>query len=132
MGYRKAVEAAGALVHDYQMFGSYQGDFFMLVTYKGSNGVIKGSFGSCSGCDAFEAEFDNAYPSTEDEKEKLKRFGESYLKEMLTLDEATNLIKGYENNFEWDEDAKDVAKWLKNLHNFQFGEKLERVVYEDT
>ena len=57
MTYKDALEAAGAIVHAYEEFGSYQGDWFALVTYKGKTGWVHGYFGSCEGCDAFRAEF---------------------------------------------------------------------------
>jgi len=58
MGYRTAMEAAGATVLAYESFGSYQGDWFALVVYGGKTFWVHGSYGSCSGCDAFCAEFD--------------------------------------------------------------------------
>lgn len=58
MGYSKALEMAGATVLDFEMFGSYQGDWIAHVTLPdGRTGFIRGYFGSCSGCDHFEAEF---------------------------------------------------------------------------
>lgn len=58
MGYSETLEAAGAKVLDYKEFGNYQGDWAALVEYKGEKGIVFGSYGSCSGCDAFQAEFD--------------------------------------------------------------------------
>lgn len=57
MGYSEALEAAGAKVLEYKQFGSYQGDWLAFVEYNGEKGIAQGSYGSCSGCDAFEAEF---------------------------------------------------------------------------
>ena len=57
MSYQEALEAAGATVHAFEFFGSYQGDWWAKVTYNGETGWVHGSYGSCSGCDAFEAEF---------------------------------------------------------------------------
>jgi len=58
MGYFEALEAAGAQVLASQTFGSYQGDWFAKVNYNGSTAWVHGCYGSCSGCDAFCAEFD--------------------------------------------------------------------------
>lgn len=58
MGYSLALESAGAKVLDYEQFGDYQGSWIAKVSYKGAVGYIRGFYGSCSGCDAFEAEFD--------------------------------------------------------------------------
>ncbi len=57
MGYREALEIAGAKVVDFKEFGSYQGTWLALVEYKGQKGIVQGCYGSCSGCDAFKAEF---------------------------------------------------------------------------
>lgn len=57
MGYKSALEAAGATIHAFKEFGSYQGEWVAKVTYKGETGWIEGNYGSCSGCDAFQMEF---------------------------------------------------------------------------
>jgi hypothetical protein len=57
-GYSTALEAAGANVIASESFGSYQGDWFAKVEFEGRTFWIHGSYGSCSGCDAFCAEFD--------------------------------------------------------------------------
>lgn len=56
MSYSSALEAAGAVVHTYETFGDYQGTWVADVTFNGIRGLVVGSYGSCSGCDAFEAE----------------------------------------------------------------------------
>jgi uncharacterized protein DUF6745 len=48
--------ARGHEVLYYREFGSYQGEWFMLSFCKGEYYLWKGSFGSCSGCDDFEAD----------------------------------------------------------------------------
>ena len=58
MGYSEALTAAGCNVLDFQEFGSYQGDWLAFVEYKGEKGIVTGCYGSCSGCDSFQAEFD--------------------------------------------------------------------------
>lgn len=56
--YTGALVAAGATVHECRWFGSYQGHWIADVTLPdGRRGIIVGYYGSCSGCDAFEAEF---------------------------------------------------------------------------
>lgn len=100
MSYCEAMEAAGAEVLAFQEFGSYQGDWWALVKYEGESGWVHGYYGSCSGCDAFQGEFDYSdqdqcsdhkyeYPKpescTECDKakivyqEKLAAFGKSYV-----------------------------------------------------
>lgn len=56
--YEGALEAAGAVVHAFQEFGSYQGDWWARVTYEGVTGWVRGCYGSCSGCDSLQSEFD--------------------------------------------------------------------------
>lgn len=80
MGYSTALEAAGAEVHAFEHFGDYQGTWLAKVTYNGETGYVEGSYGSCSGCDAFEAEFGYSYNDEEkDYQERLAEFGRSYL-----------------------------------------------------
>jgi hypothetical protein len=63
MSYEMTLEKAGAKVFAYKTFGDYQGTWLAFVKYNGNKGIIEGSYGSCSGCDSFQAEFD--YESTE-------------------------------------------------------------------
>src|SRR5689334_4678174 len=58
MSYCGALEIAGATVERFKEFGSYQGDWWAKVTYNNQTGWVNGSYGSCSGCDAFQGEFD--------------------------------------------------------------------------
>lgn len=83
----------------------------------GRKGLIKGYYGSCSGCDAFEAEFSfdfhdyqdhpdgtSQYEFKEDcekcqsHKAKLKAFGEGYFDSLQTPEE---LAKEYVENSYW-------------------------------
>lgn len=57
MSYQLALEAAGCEVLDFVEFGCYQGEWLALIRKDGVLGVCEGSYGSCSGCDSFEAEF---------------------------------------------------------------------------
>jgi hypothetical protein len=57
MSYQNAMEAAGAEVLAYKEFGSYQGDWWAKVKFNDQVVWIHGSYGSCSGCDAFQGEF---------------------------------------------------------------------------
>lgn len=123
-GYREALEAAGATVEAFNEFGSYQGDWWA----KTSKGWIHGEYGSCSGCDAFEAEFgsrdegcdEHAYDSQSDcadcqlklstRQDRLIAFGRGYLDNPLTQEEAE---KAAAQNIEWDLDATEMVEWLK-------------------
>lgn len=125
MSYREALVAAGAVVIDYKEFGSYQGDWFAIIVHNGVKGIVKGSFGSCGGCDAFEGEFNYTDDSTPEEHQKrLKAFGEGYL-DMITIEEAVTYA---EKNTSWDLEAAEMVSWLKNLQQLEFAAKLESIV----
>lgn len=74
-GYESALEAAGAVVHNSQYEGSYQGSWGCVVTYKEKKGLVTGSYGSCSYCDAFKSEFGD---SSEDPVILNNRFYRNY------------------------------------------------------
>lgn len=128
MSYREALEATGATVHAFDEFGSYQGDWWAKVTHEGSTFWVNGSFGSCSGCDAFEAEFGyNSYEECEDHynakdnctactlakaayKAKLAEFGKGYLVSgHMTQDEALDSAK---RNSDWDGEATKMVEFI--------------------
>lgn len=88
MSYAEALEAAGAVVIEFEEFGSYQGDWWAKVRYKGVEGWVCGSYGSCSGCDAFEAEFGWDARDRDDYKTRLAAFGAGYLEDLRTQEEA--------------------------------------------
>lgn len=135
MSYRQSLEAAGAVVHAMQDFGSYQGDWWAKLTYEGKTGWVHGYYGSCSGCDAFEAEFgygdrekceDHEYDSNSpadcelckqkkaEYDKKLANFGREYLDNIMTQEEAE--AKASEN-LEWDHDAEEMVKFIKENNN---------------
>lgn len=66
MGYSEALEKAGCNIIAFKEFGSYQGTWLAFVEYNGEKGIIEGYYGSCSGCDAFEAEFCMIEPTEDD------------------------------------------------------------------
>jgi len=130
MSYESALEAAGAKVIAFKSFGSYQGDWWAQVEHAGKRGWVNGSFGSCSGCDAFEAEFGYAdqkcqehvweYGSPKDCPAcasaqdaftvKLAAFGADYLQTMFSQEQAeAEAVR----NIEWDSDAEAMLRWIK-------------------
>lgn len=111
MGYLTALEKAGAKVIRYKYFGDYQGTILAEVEYKDKGGYIIINYGSCSLCDsyqAFEEDFGWDQPVTDDE---LAEFGSRYLDRFGTKEQ---LIEGYTEQAEWDIDAEDVLKWLRD------------------
>lgn len=129
-GYQEALQAAGAEVLAFQEFGSYQGDWIAKVTYGGQTGYVTGSYGSCSGCDAFQGEFDfsrnrecedHRYMSkcdacevcdaaSADYDRRLREFGEGYLGDVLTQEQAEAFAS---RNWDWDTDAQEMVEWVK-------------------
>jgi hypothetical protein len=130
MGYSEALEAAGAEIIVFREFGSYQGDWWAMVRYNGERGWVNGSYGSCSGCDAFEAEFgyvdqecsehQRIHPKPEqcaacdeaaaDYKRRLASFGRNYLDPLLTQEDAE---KKAGSEVEWDSNAPEMLDFIK-------------------
>jgi len=133
MGYSKTLEKAGAKVLEFKEFGSYQGTWLAKVEYNGEIGWVEGSYGSCSGCDAFQAEFGYAEePHFYNEKwhlnweevteevalaakkkyeDRLCNFGKTYLESGLYTQEQ--IEAKCSENLEWDYEAEDMLKWVK-------------------
>lgn len=112
MSYKKALEAAGAEVLAFETFGSYQGDWFAKVRYEGEVFWLRDYYGSCSGCDAFEADVGYSWGIPEEEyNAKVAEFGKRYLEpsERLTFEQALE-IAGKDN---WDNTSEDMVKFVK-------------------
>jgi hypothetical protein len=121
-GYQECLEAAGATIHAFKEFGSYQGDWWAKVTLEdGRQGWVHGYYGSCSGCDALQATFDYGFGNrdyeaktttyTDEEWEKLVAFGESELEDFYeSVEEA---LKEAGKHSEWDMEAKEAVAWLE-------------------
>ena len=110
MSYKEALEAAGATVMAFAEFGSYQGEWYAMVKFKGTVGWVSGSYGSCSGCDAFESAF--GYCDKDDDYDRrLKKFGLSYLEELMSHQAAVNKAAA---NSEWDIDADAMVDFVVN------------------
>lgn len=131
MSYQSAIEAAGATVHSFKEFGSYQGEWWALVTFEGRTGWVNGSYGSCSGCDSFQAEFDYSSEKCDDHKydfgatrtecaacdaklkdynERLEAFGRGYLDNLMSQDKAE---EDAAKHFDWDMSAQEMVDWIK-------------------
>ena len=106
--YAVALKAAGAELLAFGEWGSYQGDWVAHVRYKGREGFVRGWYGSCSGCDAFQAEmgWDDTEP---DYQERLVAFGANYLEELHTKEE---LLAEFVPQAQWDMDADKIVAWL--------------------
>lgn len=127
MSYQEALEKAGAEVLLFKYFGSYQGDWFALVSYGGQTGWVNGSYGSCSGCDAFQAEFsymdewcdEHTYDRQRDCKDciikaaeyevKLVEFGRGYLETIMDQKTAETYAS---KDAEWSHEDGEMLNWL--------------------
>ena len=109
-GYIQAMKAAGAEVLRYQYFGSYQGEWWAEVTYKGETGWVHSWFGSCSVCDAYEYTFDWDAEQDPNYQQKLAEFGQSYLDDIMSESEA---IEQASRDLEWDHEAAAMVKYIK-------------------
>lgn len=142
MGYEKALEKAGCKILDFKEFGSYQGTWLAFVEYNGEKGIVEGSYGSCSGCDSFQAEFDytdeptekdgkyyKTYWADEDDEitkeeyeellktaeTKLADFGRSYLSGGLYGKEHyQNRLSNLKEDDWFDEEQKEECQWAVN------------------
>lgn len=113
--YKFALEVAGATVHAYEQFGSYQGDWLAKVTYDGETFWIQDCYGSCSGCDAFEGDLHSEYHENKNvgyEKESITAFGKNYLakENRLTYEQALEKVSKY---ITWDCDAQKMIDFVK-------------------
>ena len=131
MSYQEALEAAGATVEHIEYFGSYQGDWLAVVTYKGVRGIIHSWYGSCTGCDAFQAEFGYNYGSCDEHygdldpkcrecrrvktsyDKRLRAMGKRLLDGMLTSAEIEALRLRFVEQGEWDYDANATVRWIE-------------------
>ena len=111
MGYRSALEAAGAKVLDFEQFGSYQGTWIAHVELDGVRGFVSGSFGSCSYCDAFDAEFGYSYSDEPDESydKRLKEFGMSYLEGFRS---HQTMLNEAARDLSWDCEAEEMVAFV--------------------
>lgn len=118
MSYEHALKAAGAAVIDFEYFGEYSGQWFAKVSYNGETGWIQDWFGSCSHCDAFDAEFDFSEPDETDEvyNQRLAEFGRRYLGAILP---AQHFLPELDEKAEWDGDAADAAVWIRKVEGMK-------------
>lgn len=108
--YEWCLEEAGAEVLAFNEFGSYQGDWYAKVRYQGKTFWIHDYYGSCSGCDAFEADAGYQDKTKEEWKQFCIKFCEDYLAQELTFEQA---LADANKNTSWDADAKEAVAWIK-------------------
>lgn len=104
--YETALKEAGATVHAYKTFGSYQGDWLALVTFDGRTGWIHDYYGSCSGCDALESDLGYRDPKPG----QLAAFGAKYLENIITQEQAEAISS---KNVEWGTSADEMLAFVR-------------------
>lgn len=108
--YASSLWASGVKVLAFEAFGSYQGDWWAKVQFpNGEIYFVNGSYGSCSGCDSFQAEFDYSDNEQPDYLHRLKEFGRDYLTDCRTFDQA---LEEASKDLEWDTDAQTMVDWI--------------------
>jgi hypothetical protein len=137
MGYAHALRTAGAEVVDFKEIGSYQGTWGAVVDFQGQRSLVTGYYGSCSVCDAYQAQFgwssDEPYYNNETDKyyrnqwsdeeitkeendsiiqksrQELIDFGMSYLRYPMTKEDVEKRIQYYDTNDtgEWSFDSEE-------------------------
>ena len=113
LGYIETLKAAGATVLADRYFGSYQGDWWAAVSFKGTKFWVHGTFGSCSLCDAFQSEFYSREAEEWSAREEWERevvFGMGYLNDPWTQKMAEEYA---ERNIEWDSEAEGMLRFIK-------------------
>lgn len=91
-------------VRAFKDFGSYQGDW---LAYLENGSWVRGSYGSCSHCDAYQAEFDTKEPT----KASLKKFAKQYLDEPYT---TRSLLKVLIEDWDSEEQIRFVIDTIEN------------------
>jgi hypothetical protein len=87
MSYEDAFAAVPGVEVEWSHYcGSYQGRLIAKLKVDGEEGprYVWDYYGSCSGCDAFEATFD----CDDSDQERLAEFGKPYVDAALTLDQV--------------------------------------------
>lgn len=120
--YEGALRLAGATVLASKHFGSYQGDWWALVEYRGRRGWARGSYGSCSGCDRLQfLEMDFGWTEAADGDDQrnadgpagekaLREEGERMLAADLLTDEEALAEAG--ENLDWDLEANEMVDFI--------------------
>jgi len=145
MGYSSALTAAGAKVIDFKHFGDYQGTWGAIVDYNGERSLVTGSYGSCSVCDSYQAEFDrygdvddvytrdgNYFNSDDQEitveayglacaklSQRLADFGRAYLTNPSTKDIVQRQLDHYNAKLDkddwFDNEERELYDWAIRL-----------------
>lgn len=85
-------------------YGSYQGKFLCKIEHKGEILYIHDWYGSCSGCDSFQSDF-NSWDDGYDEK-KVLDFAKPYIESAMTREQTIAMLE--KSTDEWDDEEKEM------------------------
>lgn len=131
MSYLETFERAGAEILANQEFGDWQGTGLTKVNYKGKVGWIEYAYGSCSGCDAYEAELgycwdeacdahrysfdqdcDDCQVRAEDYRRAQVAFALPYLETLYSQDEIEAAYAKRKTKYTWDGEAERMYDFV--------------------
>lgn len=106
------------VAHTSDQIGSYQGDAIACFIRKdGMVGVLDHCFGSCSGCDDYEA-------------------SDMYFSDNGTSEQLIGLADGYEQSVRWDTKENTLKRcdelWLEGQAGYYFDKEKFEKFYRDT
>ena len=107
--YENCLRAAGAEVHCFEYFGSYEGDIWCKFTIDGKTGCRRYPYGSCSGCDWLQGHF-----MAEDETaETIRAFGIEMLSDAESLMTDAEALAEVRKWSDWDVEADAIIAFIK-------------------
>jgi hypothetical protein len=115
MSYEEAFAAVpGVTVEWCEYCGCYQGRLIAKIRIEGNPDpqYILDYYGSCSGCDSFEAEF--SYGSGEETPERLAAFGKPYVDASMSLDQVLQELLPKPGEWYSDDIKEALAHVLKD------------------
>jgi hypothetical protein len=121
MSYSDALTLAGGEVLNFRYFGSYSGRWYAQVSYEGEVGWVSDSFGSCTVCDAFQADLGHLSDHPDYDK-YVADFGRTYLEALLPaehfLKELRDRLGEYAGCYV-DTEAEDAIEWIEKIEGNQ-------------
>lgn len=110
VSYTQMVDSFGHEVLAFETTGSYQGDHWALLKSEDSRlGFMNFGYGSCSGCDNLQGEFDFRDEYWEDTDDT--QWYHTVLSP-LGLEKWDEFCKGYEDSIRWFNTGEELVTWL--------------------
>jgi len=93
-------------------YGSYQGEFLCKIIHKGEAFYIHDWYGSCSGCDSFQAEFGFQWDGSPEDK--VIQFAKPYIESALPRDKMLAFLKKEIADDPWGGEKKEMLADMEN------------------